>query len=786
MKEAKVIEKYRPDPEGLDFVGLKQEGLELLQELCGKSWTDYNLHDPGVTILEQLCYALTDLIYRTEYPIPDHLTQENGEILYSRQALYAPASIFPSQPLTCNDYRKIIFDSVLDQVSGVEDIWVISDACQDDSASGLLRIFLRLKEYDQQHSQQAVTAVTECYAAHRNLCEDLEAVNVIKNLGYTLQGTVEIDSTREPNELLAELYFQCAKFISPGIVFYPFAEMLEQGMSFEQLFTGPLTKRGYIKDSELEQQRQSITIADLIGLISEIEGVQYIDQLWFEDNERRKLQDVQYDTALNFYPVLLFPRNKQQVGIKLLKNGREHWVSLDATRVEFDKLNAEYRGLRQTQQDLAAVAVLPAGNFNNLAEYYSVQNQFPAVYGINHYGVPDSSPPRRKAQARQLKAYLMFFEQLMANFQATLQQVDHLFSVDDQAEKTCFYQLLNNNNVPNIEDIYQADLQEVDTEIARIIKQYDKYIERRNKILDYLLGIYGEEFKQNSLRRFNYYYSEEKLEHKIIANKLSFLKDIVDISRGRAGAFNYRQKARGPHNVSCLEKKLLLLLGMHNHGCNSLSGIYSEHRQQLVENQHFKSLFHGETDKALSAEMLHDGINVESYCIQKIEAKQPWQLLFKSAANGQSDYKNSYANEQQAVLAASDLHKAFVRLNLESEGLHLLEHILLRPAGALKYKQIEVPDSFYAFKISVVFSGWTVRCNDREFRKLAEETVALNCPAHIFPEFYWLGFEQMCEFEELYKHWLKCKSAAEVNLGECNTAAQRLITLLLNYSEGTG
>ena len=110
MKEAKFIEKYRPDPEGLDFAGLKQEGLELLQTLCGKSWTDYNLHDPGVTILEQLCYALTDLIYRAEYPIPDHLAQENGEILYPRQALFPPASIFPSQALTSNDYRKIIFD----------------------------------------------------------------------------------------------------------------------------------------------------------------------------------------------------------------------------------------------------------------------------------------------------------------------------------------------------------------------------------------------------------------------------------------------------------------------------------------------------------------------------------------------------------------------------------------------------------------------------------------------------------------------------------------------------
>ena len=66
MTDPVYIERIQPDPEGLDFNGLKRKGLKLLQKLSGKAWTDYNLHDPGVTILEVLCYALTDLVYRTE------------------------------------------------------------------------------------------------------------------------------------------------------------------------------------------------------------------------------------------------------------------------------------------------------------------------------------------------------------------------------------------------------------------------------------------------------------------------------------------------------------------------------------------------------------------------------------------------------------------------------------------------------------------------------------------------------------------------------------------------
>ena len=43
------------------MIGLREMGIEEIQKLSGKIWTDFNLHDPGVTILEQLCYALTDL-----------------------------------------------------------------------------------------------------------------------------------------------------------------------------------------------------------------------------------------------------------------------------------------------------------------------------------------------------------------------------------------------------------------------------------------------------------------------------------------------------------------------------------------------------------------------------------------------------------------------------------------------------------------------------------------------------------------------------------------------------
>lgn len=44
--------------EGQDFyTQLQEKALAKIQELAGELWTDYNEHDPGVTVLDILNYA---------------------------------------------------------------------------------------------------------------------------------------------------------------------------------------------------------------------------------------------------------------------------------------------------------------------------------------------------------------------------------------------------------------------------------------------------------------------------------------------------------------------------------------------------------------------------------------------------------------------------------------------------------------------------------------------------------------------------------------------------------
>ncbi len=107
MKEVLTIPKEISNEYGHDYAWLRETGLKHIEKLSGKVWTDYNTHDPGITIMELLSWVITDLGYRTAMPIEDILASEkNNEIEMHKQFLSA-LNILPTAPVTANDYRKI-------------------------------------------------------------------------------------------------------------------------------------------------------------------------------------------------------------------------------------------------------------------------------------------------------------------------------------------------------------------------------------------------------------------------------------------------------------------------------------------------------------------------------------------------------------------------------------------------------------------------------------------------------------------------------------------------------
>lgn len=116
MPAKNTIVRSSPSPTQ-DFNYLREKGLTYIQQLSGKLWTDHNLHDPGITILEVLCYALMDLGYRTGFSMNDLVREPDGAV--TSNAFHPANRIFTSGPITANDYRRILVD-----INGVRNAWV--------------------------------------------------------------------------------------------------------------------------------------------------------------------------------------------------------------------------------------------------------------------------------------------------------------------------------------------------------------------------------------------------------------------------------------------------------------------------------------------------------------------------------------------------------------------------------------------------------------------------------------------------------------------------------------
>ena len=90
------IPKDVSSKDDLDFDFLKSEGIKYIESMGGGLWTDFNVHDPGITFLEMLCYAITDLGNRIKLPIEDLLTSEKD--LELRNQFYRASEILPACP----------------------------------------------------------------------------------------------------------------------------------------------------------------------------------------------------------------------------------------------------------------------------------------------------------------------------------------------------------------------------------------------------------------------------------------------------------------------------------------------------------------------------------------------------------------------------------------------------------------------------------------------------------------------------------------------------------------
>jgi hypothetical protein len=794
-EKGNIVVNKTPANNAEDYNLLRKTGLEYIQKFSSRVWTDYNVHDPGITILELLCYALTDLAYRTSFSVADLLTAENKKGP-DPDDFFTARKILTSHPVTINDYRKL----VLDRIPGIRNLWLekMDDVNYNPTIyfdkkittntlvlppanhlfdilklKGLYVVKLEAEDYDTVQGQHPhflktlakyrdkdsvivnpeaqpaeykiclANYVKELLLDNRNLCEDFEIIRVADEEWIAVCADIELHPDANADEVYKKINSILYNYINPSLQFYSFKELIEKGKRTEDIFSGPSAYRGFIDEDELDSHghRDVLYVSDIINLLMDKEKLPGILQIKsIHISSYKKNNDGSYTILEDAQQYCLHLKDKANSVFQFIQDMAEQDKKQIFNHIRFSKgliYFAPDRKATYSNQDIIDYPSLPvdfeddlkipAGKNRNLTNYFSVQNDFPLCYYTGMDGIPNGESDLRKTQRLHTKAYLLFFDQLLADYLAQLDNLKNVFTWQGGASAAALTALpLNQDMIKDLRKLLSSNhnINDAINDNLFFKETYDKYNDvlespaiqksRRNRLLDHMLARFNELFVDYTVFKFRQNkqgdFFNDIASAETINDKIQFLKAYPVISKQRSHAFNYTKKLYAVNNVSGLQMRV-----------HRMMGLTSANNRSLVK-----------------------ALNVIDYkvLLQKIAAKQD-------------------------PLPADQLHVADTRFESFDKhfGVHVLEHILLRPLYKKPVNQLTqllplcgdgsnnqhavclLPDN-YSMQMTVVLPGWLAISNNMDFRAFTEHLIRSEAPAHVALKICWLDPALMFVFEK--------------------------------------
>jgi hypothetical protein len=559
---------------------------------------------------------------------------------------------------------------------------------------------------------------------HRNLCEDFLSINAIEYQDFGIGASIELEEYADPDVVLAEIFFSIYKYFSPSIPFHTIDQMLAKGYQVDEIFEDTALEHGFIDTLELEKTDlfRDIRLSDIINAVSDIKGIKGILYLHlpfegFKNNDSGKDYFNSWIEALGnarkiarIQPTLsqiLFCKERDFISYYL---GRPEDRRPDRMLKLFkDKKTLERKYKLEGQANDFPV---PSGEYMELEDYYPITQSLPLCYGVNERtGLPRESEEKRKTQVLQLKGYLLFFEQILAGYLVQLNHVKDLFTFDESVQHTYFSRMLdevdqlqallvdhNNSGFDKVKKDFSHTLQ-------NLLEPPSLFGERRNRFLNHLLARFSEDMSE--YERISRWLTPHKVDERLIKDKINMLKngEYFSISSNRGLGYDYASPDFwNTSNISGIERRVSRLLGLPDAKRKTLVSNLLVTEPVMENDSTPKKNAKGKTlniiklldpnDKSralLTSVEVAEGCCTEQLMYSILEnASQRKYFIFKKGiplgtfcfelwdgsvklATGESFNKKQLCDKA--------LHKLLSVIETidQNEGLHLIEHILLRP-----------------------------------------------------------------------------------------------------------
>lgn len=706
---------------------------------------------------------------------------------------------------------------------------------------------LNLSVLKLQRALSVVQAAVRKLNENRNLCEDFVSIDTVKDEEVAICCDIEVRPDADMEKVQAAVFFAIEEYLNPSVHFYLLKELLDKGCTTDEVFEGPVLQHGFIDTAELEktQLRSEIYASDLISLLMDIDGVLAVRGFRMTRYDKEGNPVAEQTGKSWCLPVTLWHKpvfSETRSKILFFKNGFPFLPLLSEVRDTLRWLRAINSRHKLTGH--ADDFPLPDGRHYLLDAYTSVSYLFPQTYGVGKAGLPATASDERKGQAKQLKAYLLFYDQLLADFFSQLKNAKELFSTDALVQ-TYHAQFLS--GIKDIDAVYRKNasaqnllqllLQTQDSATAtanewqQLYETNDTFLDRRNRFLDHLMARFAESFNEYVLLMYSLDF-ETQTETRInpaalIETKRKFLQDYPQLGYERGRAYNYfPQKLKANKyvidtnalwdtgNVAGLQKKAARLSGIENYFRRFL---YCAGNATIVATgdtpPKFRFVFSNENGDTLtsvnafdSEEALHDALPqfitsllTETHFSVE-ESSGHWNLFVRDDEGNQLAQSNDFAEPGSARRAKAKFIQAISNA-CHNEGLHLVEHILLRPRNnsfALAPVCLDPGCDFcgeqdpYSFRLSVVLPYWPAHFRSLPFRKYFENRIRQEAPAHTMVKVCWVDNLSLYRFETAYQKWLLALASYANDpstINDLQTANDDLLQLLYGlhseYPEAT-
>ncbi|PMY29146.1 hypothetical protein C1Y35_31995 [Pseudomonas sp. GW456-L14] len=497
----------------IHFDTLLEQGMEAIEQYSGQVWTDKGEQDPGVTLLQDLSYGVSDLAYRHTLPLVDLLTPadtSSGDGIFP--ASFGPHRVLTCGPVTVDDYRRALLDLhspegetpvgfyfrnvQLTPESEAEqyqywydpDKWEFTFARPASMAEptqltlkGNYHLYVELARGADQAKAQ--TALDDFLKVNRNLCEAVRETTWVEPLPLELLSTLELeDDCTDYNRVLAELYRLSDSYLNPMAVRVAASELSEQGVGNEVIYQGPQLQHGWITRLPAARdysQPLEVDLSPLVNIWLSIDGVKSVTDLGGNKlgNWHVSVDPNKYLQLWGSDPVASLERDKNIV--YLYKKGQ---------RCLGDRAGIE-KYITAAPLISEKDVVMPYGRNRKPAEFHSLSKRLPPCYGLQQPSPEDTQ--------KQLHQFLLPFEQALANGCQQLALLPDLLAFD-RSQSTPVWGIQWPFAAESLSDkVHQA----YKPQLLLMLKDHRQKDNKELATIDYLLGYFGSQRAPRTLSR---------------------------------------------------------------------------------------------------------------------------------------------------------------------------------------------------------------------------------------------------------------------------------------------